>query len=83
MRLNSIDLIDQEQCPEGETSDYLVSGSASEETQEEMTELRRYKVVRSLLQFQRIILDGVLLTRCVTGLSREHDDVSLHVVRLV
>ena len=63
-RLNSIELIDKyEKTKNTDTSDYLVSGDnvGSEESKEPSG--RQYKVVKSLLDFQSIILDYVILAR--------------------
>jgi hypothetical protein len=62
--LNSIELIDNyEKTKSTETSDYLVSGDNLAEEESKEPTGRQYKVVRSLLDFQVIIIDYVVLAR--------------------
>ena len=85
--MNSIELIDQQSNPSGETSDYIISGDAndSEAANEETKEQpgRNYKVVRSLLLILKIIFDSVIFTRVMTDMSREYDSCAVAVIKLI
>lgn len=63
-RLNSFELIDKyEKSKSSETSDFLISGDNLMEEESKEPNGRQYKVVRSLLDFQTIIIDYVILAR--------------------
>lgn len=79
MRLSSIELVEQEEVKGGETSDYLMQSThtelslSNEESKEKSKEpgTRRYKVVKSLLALQKILLECVLFSRMVADVARE------------
>ena len=56
-RLNSIELSDIEYKGSTDTSDYIISGDILQEEETKEQGGRKYKVVRSLLLTQKIILD--------------------------
>jgi len=79
LRLSSIELVEQEEAKGGETSEFLMQSThtelspGNEESKEKNKEpgTRRYKVVKSLLALQKILLECVLFSRMVADVARE------------